>query len=389
MGTPRVAEDGNPPDVRPTGRVELPYLDGIRGLAALAVVLYHSYLFTGMTGEARTELPAIGLIMGWGYLGVPVFIVLSGYVLMLPLLRTESLDFPGGVRAFVLRRARRILPPYYAALVVSLGLIALIPVLQRESSTQWDSKVPVTLPDVLSHLFLVHDASADWVGKINGPLWSVAVEWQIYFLMPLLLVPMWRRLNPYVVVVTLTTITIVASVGLQVLPFAHPWFIALFAMGMLAAQKTLGHQLHPWQLVSAGTAIVVVLALAWTTSPVPVGLKGWPSEMLVGVAVATALVILGRRSLNGRSGKLRSLLQTRPLIFAGTISYSVYLMHSPLLGLANLLLLPLDLPIEVHWVLMTFVAAPTAIAFCYVLFLLVERNFLNTRQRHAQKALSS
>ena len=369
------------------GRLELPYLDGIRGVAALAVVAYHAFLFTGRDGQSRTELPLIDLVVGWGYLGVPVFIVLSGYVLMLPLLRTEDLTFPGGTKAFLLRRSRRILPPYYAALTASLLLIALVPILQQPRSTQWDSKIPVTVPDVITHLLLVHDFSAASIGKINGPLWSVAVEWQIYFLMPLLLVPLWRRFNPYAIVVALTAVASAAAIVLRVLPTAHPWFVALFAMGMLAAQVTVTARVSRRQvwLGTAGTAAVILVAQVFSSDPN--GDRSWAYEILVGGTVAAALAWTGRRALAGRTGVVRSLLQTKPFLFAGTISYSVYLMHSPLLGLANLLLLPAQLPIGLHWALMTFGAAPIAIGLSYGLFLLVERRFLNTHQRRVQKEL--
>lgn len=388
MGTPRVAQQVDEAAQASRGRVELPYLDGIRGLAALAVVVYHAYLFTGQTGEAKAELPGIGLVVGWGYLGVPVFIVLSGYVLMLPLLRDNELKFPGGMRSFMIRRARRILPPYYAALVVSLGLIALVPVLQHDSSTQWDSKVPVSIPDVVTHLLLVHDFAHDSVGKIDGPLWSVAVEWQIYFLMPLLVL-LWRRCNGYVVVVAAAAITLFVSVPFHVLTYAHPWFIALFAMGMLSAQVTIGKTFPPWQFTTAAVLILGVLTATWAGSSRFTTGRGWASEMLVGIVVAVSLAYLGKRSIDGKPGMLRSVLQTRPFVFAGTISYSVYLLHSPLLGLANLVLLPAALPISLHWTLMTFVAVPVSVSLCYLLFLLVERNFLNTRQKNARKDLSA
>jgi peptidoglycan/LPS O-acetylase OafA/YrhL len=68
-----------------------------------------------------------------------------------------------------------------------LVLIAVIPALHRQSGTAWDSKVPVTLGGVLSHLVLMHNLRLDWQGQVDGPMWSVATEWQLYFLLPLVL----------------------------------------------------------------------------------------------------------------------------------------------------------------------------------------------------------
>jgi len=73
------------------------------------VVLYHAFLFTGRTGDAYANMPGLGRVLGYGYLGVPIFIVLSGYVLMLPVLSQEGLRLPKGFASYIGRRARRIL----------------------------------------------------------------------------------------------------------------------------------------------------------------------------------------------------------------------------------------------------------------------------------------
>jgi peptidoglycan/LPS O-acetylase OafA/YrhL len=374
-------------DPTPPKRPEFPYLDGLRGLSAVLVVLYHSYLFTGLSGESRAELPMLKEILGWGYLGVPVFIVLSGYVLMLPILSTPGLKFRHGVWSFIKRRGKRILPPYYAALVFSLLLIALFPVLQEKGGTQWDSKIPVTWGSTISHFLMLHDFNHHWIGKINGPLWSVAVEWHIYFLMPLLLLPLWRRIHPAIIVGALTA----ASFWLlaeRAFGFVHPWLVALFAAGMWAAQLTMRQQ-----TVRAAGPVFILLAAATVgcavfRSDIPLPTRGL-MELMTGLAVAAGLVWLGRRAVAGRIPRGARLLQTRPMLFLGLISYSVYLFHSPLLGLANLLLLPLDLSLATHWAIMTFAVMPAVLVLCWLFFLLVERHFLNTRQRHTVEAHDS
>lgn len=148
-------------------RIRLPYLDGLRGIAALAIALFHTYKFTGDTGD-HEQIPIVGGVLQFGFLGVPVFIVLSGYLLMLPVAQNAN-RLPKGFIYYIRSRARRILPPYYAALALSLLLILFVPILQQPSGTQWDSKVPVTVPDVVLHALLLQDFSAESIGKINGP----------------------------------------------------------------------------------------------------------------------------------------------------------------------------------------------------------------------------
>lgn len=368
------------------GRLEMPFLDGLRAFAALYVTVYHAYLFTGNRGDAREELPVLGWFIGYGFVGVPIFIVLSGFVLMLPILRQPNYELRGGAVTFIKRRARRILPPYYAALLLSLVLIFAVPVMNRPSDTEWDSKIPVTPLGVLSHIVLVHDFSQSWIYQINGPLWSVAVEWQIYFLMPLLLLPLWRRVNPW---------TVVAIVGIPTVAFGvfnkgafvHPWYIALFASGMLAAQIAVN---RPTWLRGAGLASAVSFSVgvaAFAALPNVFQVQGWASEMVAGLVTAIALAWLGGVAAAGRSNRVISTLTLRPLLWVGLFSYSLYLMHSPLLALGNLLLLPLGLPTGYQFLLMIVAVVPIAIAMCWGFFWLVERHFLNTHQRRAKRSL--
>jgi peptidoglycan/LPS O-acetylase OafA/YrhL len=217
-------------------------------------------------------------------------------------------------------------------------------------------------------------------------MWSVAVEWQIYFLMPLLLLPLWRRFHPSFIVGGLTLITLIpAFIGTG--SFIHPWFVALFAAGMWSGQLTL----RPEKVRASGW-LSAILALLVPVSAAVGAVVGFTSigitEVLAGFAVAACVVWAGRRSISGALPAAASVLQSRPLLRLGLFSYSLYLLHSPLLALGNLLLLPLRLPILAQYTVMTFVVAPLAIAICYGFFLLVERRFLNTRQRHAAKGLA-
>ncbi|PXA70028.1 acyltransferase family protein [Cryobacterium arcticum] len=361
-------------------RPEFPYLDGLRGSAAIAVVLYHAFLFTGLSNESTTELPVIDLVVGWGYLGVPVFIVLSGYVLMLPTL-SNGYKLRGGMGRYLKRRARRVIPPYYAALIISVLLILFVPVMQQQSGTQWDTKLPMTVPSVVSHFLLIHDFSPDWIGAINGPLWSVAVEAQIYILFPLVLLPLWRMLGPRWVVAGAVVVSL-SPVFTGIGVWAHPWLVGIFALGMWSAQVTMSPKRNRWVgplfvLFGALTMVAIVATKAFDIRSL--GLI----EICAGGVVAAGLAWAGQRVVAGSTPWIVRPFQTRPMIRLGLFSYSVYLLHSPLLALANLLLLPMELPIGAHWAIMTFAIAPVVVAICYGFFLLVEKNFLNSRQRQA------
>ena len=111
-------------------RLRLHYLDGLRGLAALQVAFHHA--------TSEISMPPGWLSPGWikaiafvpnPRMAVEFFIVISGYCLMMPVARSGSLK--GGWAGFIERRARRILPPYYAAVALSLAIILLVPGMNR------------------------------------------------------------------------------------------------------------------------------------------------------------------------------------------------------------------------------------------------------------------
>ena len=89
-------------------RIRLVYLDGIRGLAALYVVVFHVY----QECIARREMPSLVLsavkFIAYPQLPVAIFIVLSGYCLMLPVIRSGKAQIPGGLLHYIKRRARHI-----------------------------------------------------------------------------------------------------------------------------------------------------------------------------------------------------------------------------------------------------------------------------------------
>src|SRR5579883_2111781 len=186
------AATNHPPN---RARLRLDYLDGLRGLAAIYVVVYHIYV--DMSAQLQTVahssvwVTLVQAVLSHGRTSVAAFIVLSGYCLMLPVARSPDGQLTGGWVRYLRRRARRILPPYYAALVLSLLVAIVIPThwlpLMGE---QWNHGQPALNPGaIVSHVLLLHNWSHTWEYRINPPMWSVALEWQIYFLFPLLLLP--------------------------------------------------------------------------------------------------------------------------------------------------------------------------------------------------------
>ncbi|MCU1679167.1 MAG: putative rane-bound acyltransferase [Frankiales bacterium] len=364
------------------------FLDGLRGLAAVAVALCHAFLFTGLTGETTARFPVASHVFLLGQLAVAAFIVLSGFVLALPAVDNDG-RLRGGPRAFMRRRARRILPPYYAAFGASVLLVALVPSMSHDMGTAWDSKVPVSAGGIAAHLALVHDLSSQWIFQANGPLWSIAVEFQLYFFLPLVLLPLRRRLG----VMTTTVLAIAVSAGAGLLVpstrLFHGWLLGCFALGMLAADLAVGSGNERWRTGAAavlrphvlGPVSVIALVVLMIVGTSPDALLIAP-DLLVASLLAAWIVVLMRGGTGGVR-RVRELLSGKVLAGLGLFSYSVYLVHAPILALVNVQTLSWHLPLGVRLAMLVGAAVPLAICVAYAFHRLVERRFMTAHQVHA------
>lgn len=375
-------------------RLDLAHIDGMRGILAGFVVLAHLSRFTGEVGALEESMPVVWRLLNAGDLRVPAFVAISGFTLMIAVSQRRDLRIGTTYATYAKRRIRRLVPPYLAALVLALALIAFIPVMNEPHGTIWDDKIPVTLQSIVAHVFLVHNASPDWITTINGTLWSLPIELQLMLLMPVLLF-LWRRTHP-VVVIVLSFALAVASIATGVGSWSAPHFLGVFGIGMYGAQLVVGPEdeltrRRPKVVAVAlrhhRTVLVLALVLlggAFALVAVAPGLV--PREVtgvVAGVGTTLLLMVLADGQRTGRAGThgVRRFLAGRRLVQFGLVSYSVFLVHSPLLALGNLLLLPLDLPTPVQFAVMLLVVAPAAVAVCVLFSVTVERPFMNSHQR--------
>ncbi|HEX3853284.1 MAG TPA: acyltransferase, partial [Polyangiaceae bacterium] len=287
--------------------LRLEYLDGLRAVASLYVVLFHAgvgFNSGPLTGIARI----VWHTLVYGHDAVAIFIVLSGYCLMLPVARSQG-QLVRGLPNYFARRAWRILPPYYATVLGSLLLLALVPVLETPTTTIWADTFPAFgLAPIGSHLLLIHNLYRSLSNRIDGPLWSVATEWQIYFFFPLLLLPLWRRFGAAL------TVLVGFALGCSLLWLAPEaansaasWYLGLFALGMAAAgigfaSRPLESALReraPWGVLSA---LFLALVAVGATVLINFWFHHIPlSDALVGAATAVSLVYLTKHALKPAS----------------------------------------------------------------------------------------
>jgi peptidoglycan/LPS O-acetylase OafA/YrhL len=376
-----------------TSVFHLEYLDSLRALAAIFVVMHHALLQYKKPGMAITGFPAV---FAYGHYSVNLFIVLSGFCLMIPVIRNRYV-LSSGAAGFFRKRARRILPTYFFALTFSLLLIGTL--IGKKTGTHWDSSIPVTVKDLITHILLIQDIFTDTSSKINHSLWSISVEWRIYFLFPLL-VALWRKRGAIPVIAITSLFSLLLIAVLRILhthhPFVNiePWgicphYLLLFAIGMFGADVAFSRsgllqrrmrRFVPWRTCCAVLSVLIIVVPRIhfrKTHEVP-----WEfTDVLVGLWALCIVIIASRKtSGGGRTPLLRRALSWKPLAFVGTFSYSLYLIHAPVLELLTSHLFyrfRLGFPFS-FWSLCC-IGTPIVIAAAFLFYTVCERPFITKR----------
>lgn len=379
------------------GKIQLLYLDSLRALAAIFVVAHHALLQIDF-GDYHLNT-AQKLLLGMfqnGHYPVNFFIVLSGYCLMLPVIRSNY-TLPGGVLQFFQKRARRILPPYYLAMALSLLLISFL--IGEETGTHWDKSIPVNQLDLVTHLLLIQDVLTSTGGKINHAFWSISVEWRIYFTFPLILF-LWRKTSPgrAILVVATTVIFLLAALKYmhQVYPLVNntpggivPHYLLLFTLGMLGADISFSKTgfFSRWKIGhwTSGLVLSTVVLFALSTAREHY-IPSIPWQLLdvaAGVWGVCLLILcdMVRRTENGRYTGMKTILNWKPLVSIGKFGYSLYLIHAPLLQILwQYVLVPLHLSPFMNFVVLSSAGLLVILAVSYVFFVLCEKPFMTKRQ---------
>lgn len=355
-------------------RPRLAFIEGIRGVAALYVVLQHfctlvdpQFVFM-RPGYRDTFVGRLMAPFWYGHFAVAAFIVVSGFCLQWSLF---SRGGDGRVRElgeFFKRRCRRILPPYYACLAVSLFVILQVP-RELHNVLPWSQYLPVTTENLVAHLLMVHNLSRDWMYKINGVLWSISIEFQLYFLFPLIAAAAARWRNAWVLLGSAGAV-ISALVVLENAEKLYVWYFGLFVLGMVGARAA-----QNWRGVGMpvfwGLFLLAVSSVWWTKNLAV-------RDTLMGLAVVLLLI----EGSGGKAGWLGRFLSVKPLLWLGTFSYSLYLVHHPvLLFTSEAIGMRGYESVATRLALCVAVCLPVIIVFSFGFFWLFERPFLSAKRR--------
>jgi peptidoglycan/LPS O-acetylase OafA/YrhL len=273
----------------------------LRGLAALWVVLFHAAAGHHI-GQLEAALPAWAQAkLSAGHFGVPIFFVLSGFVIAYAMRghRVDATYFG----CFTLRRSIRLGLPYWASMAVAIAILEM-----KGVATHTQVALP-TAGELAAHAVYLQDVLG--VHQINAVYWSLCYEMQFYLLFCLLVAAAQRYRFPVFTVAAAVSLawplTSLHVPGLC-LPYWHGFLLGAFAC------RALHGMLRPAVFALYGAALVAL----WL----------WTQDRFTLVCVATAALIYA----GGAAHKMDAWLRWPALQFLGTVSYSLYLIHNPVMG---------------------------------------------------------
>jgi peptidoglycan/LPS O-acetylase OafA/YrhL len=332
-----------------------PELDGLRAIAILAVLFNHF---------------GIGRVEG-GFAGVDIFFVLSGFLITVQCARSGGDLRWAQIRDFYIRRFWRIAPAYYVVILLTVAIGARL-MLADDVRRMGHSALASAL--FAANVYFNQDMGYFAASAIYSPLlhlWSLGVEAQFYVIWPLALRLALRR-------PTRVQLLFVAAIGLasfaaSTLLSIHDVKTAFFSLPSRLWEFCLGASvaLAPgpassdalWRKLGWATtgALAVLLATPFLVNNEAL----WPAPTALIVTLATATLILGAQQPTSFAQRLLSLA---PMVWVGRISYSLYLVHWPLLTLATYAVFPtaglllraalMLASFPLAWLLHRFVEAP-------------------------------
>ena len=320
-------------------------LTGVRAVAAILVVATHAAYTTGKYTHGY-----VGLVWGRMEIGVPIFFVLSGFLLFGPWVRAAAAgDEAPSVKRYAWHRVRRIMPAYLVTVVAAYLLY------------HWRDAGPNpghTWEGLLRNLTLTQIYTDGYLGSFLHQgltqMWSLAVEASFYVALPalawlLLVVVCRRKWRPGALLAGLGGLALVTPAwlilvhGTRVLPDGArlwlPAYLLWFLGGMLlAVLQVLG--------VRAFAAVCVPLSVVCyfiVSTPIAGAPTTSPSELYASIIKAVFYVVIATLVVAplalSDNGWYSRIMASRPMVFLGEISYEIFLIHLVLMELVMVELL--------------------------------------------------
>ena len=299
--------------MRPENRIYLPEVDGLRGIAVLSVVLFHLGIDS----------------MSGGYIGVDVFFVISGYLITRNIVDDISLNrfsFSG----FYYRRARRLFPALLFTIAISAVFSSLI--FSPEHLERFAKSLIYAVLSI-SNFYFWEEAGYFDVSSSFKPLlhlWSLAVEEQFYLIWPAVLVLLFSVTKPRFIITSLLLLGLISIIAAEHIMqkdpaaafYLTPFRIIEFSIGAACVWCT-QYKMKNWQNELGMITGLVIIGYAVITFNKDTAFPGYNSLV---PSLGAALVIICN---SAKSAGIP--LRNKLIVRVGLISYSLYLIHWPLL----------------------------------------------------------
>jgi peptidoglycan/LPS O-acetylase OafA/YrhL len=387
----------------------VPAFDGFRAFAILGVVAIHLAQISGVSGDGTT----FGSQLVWGTLGrtVEVLFVVSGFVVFLPTVARRG-SF-GSIRGFMIRRAARLLPAYWLALLVCLMLIAffnlpnpLVPGLTLPLPDLRDIVLNVTALEVPARMFT---ADAPIGFGLDTPMWTLSSELIFYLFLPVVAVAFFKRPRVGLLLAALLTLgwtlafdhvgdlarDLGAGLGLNEaarLSLAadqqFPAWAFSFGLGMAGATVWMRLTRHDDQeLVRRRAGWVTLAALVATlVCAVKLGDYGaWTRTSLLGSMIFSAALATLMVGISLGPGSVQKPFAAPRVRKLGDISYGVYLIHFPIIALILTTVDLAGLSDLGRFTVLAVITVPAALIYGYLSARFLEQPIRRWARRYSQR----
>jgi len=359
-------------------------LDGLRGLAILLVLLLH--FTTDMEIAGGTLAAAVRSVFQIGWVGVDLFFVLSGFLITGILADNRGSD--RYFSAFYARRALRILPVYFLAVVAAFHLLPRV-------FEGFDTGGVRT--EAAFWLFLTNFVQLpDQLARTVGHFWSLAIEEQFYLMWPLVVLFTTRQQARRIAFLTVILSPIARFVALQAgVSGGSVYHFTPFRLDGLATGAFIALSMRDPEARAAlrklstigGIAAAVVAAVLFGPVHIPE-----PLSLRLDFTIGFSSLCIGFGSLLTRvvlaepGSRLCRMLSRPVLVTLGTYSYAMYLVHVPLLRVVSKLAVPPEWPPSQEWPLLwvlgyTAVLSLLTLGAALVSWQLIEKPFLALKRR--------
>ena len=315
-----------------------PHIDGLRALAVLPVILFHSG-FESFKG---------------GFIGVDIFFVISGYLITNIIIKDLS-EKKFKIKDFYLRRARRILPALFVVTLISLFFSIFI---MRDESLEFYSRQVISVIFFISNFYFWKNSGYFNPNSEVQPLlhtWSLSVEEQFYIFFPIFMIFIWKlkkRISLIIIIISFLSLFLAQSGGnfkLQNLTVSIPIFILPFDFFWQAGSANFFLPFgRAWELLAGSLVSIykfnhkalkgndflsiigfffIIISIIFFSENLQ-----YPSIFTILPVFGTAMIILN----NNKESAVNKILSLKPLVFFGLISYSLYLWHQPVLAFNRL-----------------------------------------------------